>query len=163
MRIDLRKVTISKILKMADFDRKAHIHYLKECLQTLPSAYTSVESTMISILYFIVVGLDLLGELESVDKEAIVDRVYSLQLKPNAEFQCRYGCCGFLGSHCMSQRMSGNNLREYTESDNQEMGHIAMTYTAIAILITLQDDLTRLDHPSIIQGITRIFLVAIPW
>lgn len=36
--------------------------------------------------------------------------------------------------------------------DHYKWGHLAMTYTAIAILVILGDDLSRLDREAIIEG-----------
>jgi geranylgeranyl transferase type-1 subunit beta len=37
-------------------------------------------------------------------------------------------------------------------ADAYKWGHLAMTYTSIAILVILGDDLTRLDRKAIIEG-----------
>jgi geranylgeranyl transferase type-1 subunit beta len=36
--------------------------------------------------------------------------------------------------------------------DNYKWGHLAMTYTSVAILVILGDDLSRLDRKTIIKG-----------
>lgn len=41
---------------------------------------------------------------------------------------------------------------ENCAADTYKWGHLAMTYTSIAILVILGDDLTRLDRKSIIEG-----------
>lgn len=37
-----------------------------------------------------------------------------------------------------------------------QWGHLAMTYTSVAVLITLRDDLTRLDRKSIVDGVAQV-------
>lgn len=39
---------------------------------------------------------------------------------------------------------------------NYQWGHVAMTYTSIAVLVTLGDDLSRLDRKSIIDGVAAV-------
>jgi prenyltransferase beta subunit len=41
-------------------------------------------------------------------------------------------------------------------------GHLAMTYTAICMLLTLDDDLTRLNRTSLITGITFNRHICVP-
>lgn len=44
------------------------------------------------------------------------------------------------------------NPPELCGADNYKWGHLAMTYTSIAILVILGDDLTRLERKAIIEG-----------
>ena len=37
-----------------------------------------------------------------------------------------------------------------------DQGHLAMTYTALCTLITLGDDLSRVDKERIIKGLTQL-------
>lgn len=46
------------------------------------------------------------------------------------------------------------NPPERCGADNYKWGHLAMTYTSIAILVILGDDLSRLDRKAIIEGKT---------
>lgn len=48
------------------------------------------------------------------------------------------------------------NPPERCGADNYKWGHLAMTYTSIAILIILGDDLSRLDRKAIIEGTIRL-------
>jgi hypothetical protein len=41
---------------------------------------------------------------------------------------------------------------ENCAADSYKWGHLAMTYTSIAILVILGDDLSRLDRKGIIEG-----------
>lgn len=48
------------------------------------------------------------------------------------------------------------HVREYTDScciESYRIGHLAMTYTGIAILLALGDDLSRLDREAIVKGV----------
>lgn len=41
-------------------------------------------------------------------------------------------------------------------TDIYKWGHLAMTYTCIAILVILKDDLSRLDRKAIVQGVASV-------
>jgi geranylgeranyl transferase type-1 subunit beta len=106
-----------------------------------------------SALYFCIVALDMLGELEMIadKKAAVIEYVYAMQLPPS---QKPRGHRGFLGSwqgqpfgfcNC-SQR--GSAVGDVCSLE----GNLAMTYTALAVLKTLGDDLSRVNKPAIIAG-----------
>ena len=145
------------------FLRDAHIKYLKELINELPDAYTSVEATSCTVLYFCIVGLDLLDVLDSIDKQKVIDYVYSLQLTnvENLEETNDLQCCnGFVGSHFLNHK-SFLYCPIIENKENQFLkfiqGHIAMAYTALSILITLGDDLSRLDKVSLLKGLSIHF------
>lgn len=41
-------------------------------------------------------------------------------------------------------------------TDTYKWGHLAMTYTCIAILVILGDDLSRLDRKAIVEGVASV-------
>lgn len=47
---------------------------------------------------------------------------------------------------------------ENCAADSYKWGHLAMTYTSIAILVILGDDLSQLDRKGIIEGKFEVFL-----
>lgn len=61
--------------------------------------------------------------------------------------------CGFFGSHYLSLNSSivveDDKLPIFS---NLVYGHIAMTFSAISILVTLKDDLSKLRKTEIING-----------
>jgi geranylgeranyl transferase type-1 subunit beta len=44
------------------------------------------------------------------------------------------------------------DVPENCAAESYKWGHLAMTYTSIAILVILGDDLSRLDRKAIIEG-----------
>lgn len=76
----------------------------------------------------------------------IINWVYSHQVIPK-----EFGpiCGGFQGSSTLNVQ----NLTDDCGTFDYKWGHLAMTYTGIAILITLGDDLSRLDRKAIVEGI----------
>ena len=107
-------------------------------------------------------GLDLLGALDSINKHEIVDFIYSTQISKYVYDMCP-GHGGFIGSSYLGLQPSYLDRLDKDTSiyDSDEcmkrlvkytQGHMAMTYTALAILVTLGDDMSRLEKESILAG-----------
>jgi geranylgeranyl transferase type-1 subunit beta len=88
------------------FEPNKHIKYLLHCLDILPQPYTSLDTSRLSVAYFCVSGLDVLGALARVDSKRVVDWIYSLQVLPppegadglSAERCGGFRGCGYLGA-----------------------------------------------------------------
>ena len=96
-------------------------------LDILPGdRFASLETSRMTILFFAISGLDVLGSLEkSLNEERkreIVDWIYSLQVET-----------GFLGSTFLKIPKLEEKLCDGV--------HIAMTYTALATLVILGKDI----------------------
>lgn len=77
----------------------------------------------------------------------IIDWVYTHQIVPDDSATRK--CGGFLGSSSLNVKQV-HGIECHT--NDYKWGHLAMTYTGIAILITLGDDLSRLNRKAIIEG-----------
>eukprot|EP00605_Chrysophyceae_sp_TOSAG23-4_P001192 GSChrysophyteH1.ASY1.ANO1.1301.1 assembled CDS len=118
---------------MEEFHRNSHINYFLSCLSGLPSWAISLDSSRVTVVYFSVIALDNLGALEKIENRSqICDYIYGLQLGGVR------GAGGFLGGSYLGQPFRR---------------HLAMTYTALATLITLGDDLSRVDREAIINSL----------
>lgn len=53
--------------------------------------------------------------------------------------------CGFQGS-------SSINIELGPETSQYKCGHLAMTYTGLCILLSLDDDLSRVNRKAVIEG-----------
>lgn len=107
----------------------------------------------VTIAFFAVCGLDILDSLDLLPedrKQQVIDWVYRHQVAPdvNAELQCG----GFQGSSTINIK----GADETCGSEKYKWGHLAMTYTGIAILVTLGDDLNRLNRRAIIDGVAAV-------
>jgi geranylgeranyl transferase type-1 subunit beta len=117
------------------FDCERHIQYFSHSLRQLPDAYAKLDTNRLTLVHFCVHALDLLGAFEtSVDPQQVINWIYSLEVVG--------GFCG--GTYC------GNQVYGYTHS------HIAMTYTALATLIALGDDLSQVHKESIISSLRNL-------
>ena len=107
-----------------DLIKKRHEKFLLRVLDVSPGdRYASMETSRMTVLFFAISGLDVLGSLQTAlseqRRQEIIDWVYSVQTRD-----------GFLGT---------TFLKTYENSLDglKNSVHIAMTYTALAILIIL--------------------------
>lgn len=107
-----------------------------------------------TLAFFAVCGLDVLNLLEVLSESRqreICDWIYRYQVISDESSE--YQCGGFQGSSTINIRNSDPKI---CGSEKYKWGHLAMTYTGIAILITLGDDLSRLNRRSIIDGVAAV-------
>lgn len=134
------------------FLRAQHIKFFQRCLNVLPCAMSSLDEMRMTVAYFAVSGLDLLNALDTIEsKQRIIEWIYSLQVLPNSD-RSNLDRCGFKGSHATGCKR--DNLDDSASKFN--CGHIAMTYTALATLIILDDDLSRVDRYAVMQGLKAL-------
>lgn len=134
--------------------RKEHIRYLMYHLNVLPSILSNFDSTRLTIAFFAISGLDILNGLSELDESRqrnICEWIYRLQVLPGKEGD-DLDKCGFQGSSTLivSDPDAQNCLLDYN------CGHLAMTYTGLATLIILGDDLSRVNRKAVIQGVRAL-------
>ncbi|KAI4132206.1 MAG: hypothetical protein LQ347_002665, partial [Umbilicaria vellea] len=88
------------------FNKERHIKYWLRCLKTfLPTAYTSSDSNRVSLAYFTLSALDLLGALRlhttALERAQYADWIYHCQ-HPSGGFR------GFTGTDVGALRDAGN-------------------------------------------------------
>lgn len=133
--------------------RKRHIKYLRYYLELLPARMSIYDSIRVSIAFFAISGLDVLNAIDTLDeskKKNICDWLYSLQVLPNGSGDC--SSCGFQGS-CT---LVAPDLNYQEHISEYACGHLAMTYTALACLIILGDDLSRVDRTAVMMGVKSL-------
>ena len=119
--------------------KKIHARYFKIILQLMPSDCASIDSTRLTFAFFAISGLDILdslSELSNEQKEEAIEWIYKLQIS---------------GAGSKSGFQASTTLPK--EATKYECGHLAMTYTGLATLLILGDNLSRVDKKSIIEGI----------
>ncbi|CAH1408152.1 unnamed protein product [Nezara viridula] len=136
-----------------ELTRREHIRYLKQFLKLLPDTLSSYDSTRLTIAFFSISGLDVLDALDEIkdSKENICNWIYSLQILPDADGNMDR--CGFQGSDTFTIRVDDS-----VQSCNKQFtsGHLAMTYTGLASLLILGDDLSRVNRKAIIKGVRSL-------
>ncbi|XP_021770995.1 geranylgeranyl transferase type-1 subunit beta-like [Chenopodium quinoa] len=133
------------------FDKDRHVRFLDMMYELLPSDYESQEINHLTLAYFTLSSLDILGALDRVDKEAIVAWVLSFQAHKKDQDDLRSGqFYGFLGSR--SSQFPADALK----NSNCNSSHLASTYSALAILKILGYDFSLFDSESILRSMRNL-------
>uniref|UniRef100_A0A8C3KF75 Geranylgeranyl transferase type-1 subunit beta n=1 Tax=Calidris pygmaea TaxID=425635 RepID=A0A8C3KF75_9CHAR len=138
-----------------EFLRERHVRFFQRCLQILPERYSSLETSRLTIAFFALSGLDMLDSLDVVNKDDIIEWIYSLQVLPT-EDSSNLNRCGFRGSSYLG--MPFNPSKGPGISHPYDSGHIAMTYTGLSCLVILGDDLSRVNKDAILAGLRALQL-----
>ncbi|NXA61917.1 PGTB1 transferase, partial [Mohoua ochrocephala] len=109
----------------------------------------------LTIAFFALSGLDMLDSLDVVNKDDIIEWIYSLQVLPT-EDRSNMNRCGFRGSSYLG--MPFNPSKGPGISHPYDSGHIAMTYTGLSCLVILGDDLSRVNKDAILAGLRALQL-----
>ncbi|KAL2539935.1 Geranylgeranyl transferase type-1 subunit beta [Abeliophyllum distichum] len=137
------------------FDRDRHIRFLEMMYQLLPSPYQSQEINRLTLVYFVVAGLDILYALDRIDKEAVIHWVLSLQAHPKNEVELNNGqFYGFHGSRSSQYHLTDDRVHEQVAIPNGS--HLASTYCALAILKTVGYDLSLVDFKSLSRSMRNL-------
>ena len=139
------------------FDRQRHVHFFAYSLRQLPGAYGKLDTNRLTLVHFCVHALDLLGVWEDsyqqeacgLDKQAIIDWIYSFQIPSSEDYPEN---AGFTGGTYLGDQFG------QPESSLYHFGHIAMNYTALATLKTLGDDWSRLNQSALIASLRQLQL-----
>ncbi|CAF90463.1 unnamed protein product, partial [Tetraodon nigroviridis] len=135
-----------------DFLKDRHVRFFQRTLQVLPERYASLETTRLTIVFFALSGLDVLDALDAVDKNVMIEWIYSLQVLPT-EDQSNLSRCGFRGSSYMGIPYS---TKGPGVSHPYDSGHVAMTYTGLCSLLILGDNLSRVNKQACLAGLRAL-------
>lgn len=123
---------------------EAITRYLCFMINGLPSSYETQEINLNNIAYFCINGLAILGQLDKAltpeKRQDIIEWVYAQQTQPPEHGGFRHSSC------------------HYTPSHKVEEMHMAMTYSSLAILLLLGDDLSRVEKDRIMETLHSLQL-----
>ena len=108
-----------------------------------------------------VLALDMLGKSDMLEskRRAIIDHIYKSQVLVSTTSPL-IGHAGFIGSAYLGQKADSciDLDCEGPVAFNKRFmqGHIAMTYTALATLIALGEDLSALDKSQLVSGLRHL-------
>ena len=129
-----------------ELDVSRHTKYFLRTLKTyLPTAYQSNDSNRMSLAFFTLSGLDLLGTLQQNTTEEqrkdYIDWIYSNQ-HPHGGFRA----------------FPGAAFGQATTEDNQhwDPANLPATFFALCSLLILSDDLSRVKRTECLQWLTRL-------
>ena len=118
--------------------KRRHEKFFLRTLKVLPESCASLESVRMTIVFFCVSGLDVLGSLETAltpeERQNIIDWIYSVQV-PKSDDPARFRH-GFRGGTFFNTTAAEAGGLEHADG-----GHLAMTGTALNSLVILGDDL----------------------
>jgi len=127
-------------------DVKKHTKYFLRCLKTyLPQPYTSNDSNRMSLAFFVVAALELLGQLDSnitsEEREGYIDWVYHNQ-HPKGGFRAS----------------PGTDLGDKTTAENEcwDPANLPSTYFALCLLLLLGDDFSRVKRKEALQWLAQL-------
>ncbi|XP_013385112.1 geranylgeranyl transferase type-1 subunit beta [Lingula anatina] len=140
------------------FLRDKHVKFFTRCLQVLPDKYAALDTSRMTVAFFALSGLDILNALHIIekDKNDIIEWIYSLQVLPD-ETESNLDKCGFRGSSTIGIPYNTED-KPITTAIPYDGGHIAMTYTALASLIILGDNLSRVNKRAVLAGLRSLQL-----
>ncbi|KAL0490622.1 geranylgeranyl transferase type-1 subunit beta [Acrasis kona] len=137
-----------------DFLYDNHVKYLRNHLNCLPHHYSGQDQNRMTLLYFVVCGLDILGALNEVipqnEQKDIIEWIYAQQVCATGTENLQN--CGFRGGSFAGTCFQNNQ----NHIDKNDFGHLAMTYTALAVLRILGDDYSRVDKKGIIGALKHL-------
>ncbi|OHS94252.1 Prenyltransferase and squalene oxidase repeat family protein [Tritrichomonas foetus] len=119
-------------------------NYLQRLINGIPMQYQVMETVLGNIGYFCINGLAIIGKLDEVlspeRKKEIIDWVYTNQVQPPLLGGFRHSPAHFTPNHTVEET------------------HIVMTFSYLAMLILLGDDLSRVDTKRVMESLHRLQL-----
>uniref|UniRef100_A0A2P2LGJ6 Geranylgeranyl transferase type-1 subunit beta isoform X2 n=1 Tax=Rhizophora mucronata TaxID=61149 RepID=A0A2P2LGJ6_RHIMU len=144
-------LSLSSSSPRSSFQRDRHVTFLQMMYQMLPYHYQTQEINRLTLAYFVVSGLDILGALDSVDKNAVADWVLSLQACPVDGVSSNDGeFWGFHGSR--TSQFPIENHRKLIHNHS----HLASTYCALAILKTVGYDMSNINSKLLLSSMRNL-------
>lgn len=126
------------------FARDRHIRYWRMCAKILPHHYISNDCSRMTLGFFIISALDLLGSLDDIDRQERQGWVEWI-------YQCQIPGGGFRGS-------TTTDLRDLRSRDNAswDPANISFTFFALVSLLILGDNLTRVERDKCLLWLPRL-------
>jgi len=127
-------------------NRTRHINYWRRCIKTfLPHQYTGNDSNRMSLAFFMVAGLDLLGNLDTgitpEERQGFINWIY----------HCQHPEGGF-------RAFPGTDFGELRNEENKiwDPANVPATFFALSTLVILGDDLTRVKRRECLLWLTKV-------
>lgn len=130
------------------------VTYLRHTLQILPCSILLLDNSKILLAYFAVAGLDVLNKLDRLPhtKQAIIDWIYMHQITKKISDD-EIGVCGFRGSSTLLTDSNKN-----IQTNDFDCSHVTMTFSALNTLVTLEDDLEKINKKAILDSLKLLQL-----
>ncbi|EAL72213.1 hypothetical protein DDB_G0269726 [Dictyostelium discoideum AX4] len=134
--------------------------FFQRSLNALPAPYTSGLPNHLSLIFFVVSGLDLLNKTDILEKEKqdIINWVYSRQILPSKDNpEINLENCGFRGYNFLGQEFCCDKSVHTSENGPLEydLPSTPNTYCALLILRILGDDFSGVNKKAIIDSLRK--------
>ena len=129
------------------FKFSLHSKYFARCLSILPAYISSLDNSRVTIAFYSLAALDVLGSLPlslPYSSSELVTWIYRLQLVSDSD------ACGFRGSPCAITSRSQPNAYDKI--------HITMTMASLLSLLLLGDDLKQVERERVASSLTHLQL-----
>ncbi|KAI9342936.1 geranylgeranyltransferase type I beta-subunit-like protein [Obelidium mucronatum] len=144
------------------FPRTEDTRYFKFGLSLLPHYLTEYDTSRMAMAFYAISGIDICGATATAISERNrtdwVNWIYAQQVVPSWNMESDetpkdVSCAvfGFRGS--TSSGRPHNPHQTCSESWHHDTSHIAMTYTALTMLVILGDDLSRVNREAIVSAL----------
>ncbi|XP_008812041.1 geranylgeranyl transferase type-1 subunit beta [Phoenix dactylifera] len=134
-----------------ELERERHVLFLEMMMERLPSDFETQEINHLTLAYFAISGLGILGALDRVDKDQIASWVLSFQAQPRTMSDLDNG--QFYGFH-------GSRTSQFTIDDSEvsshNCSHLASTYCALAILNMIGYNLSNINSEAILISMRNL-------
>ncbi|OQR80279.1 geranylgeranyl transferase type-1 subunit beta-like [Tropilaelaps mercedesae] len=128
-----------------DLLRHRHVRFFNRWLSALPSSAAAYMDKRPLIAFFSTCGLDLLDNLPET-RSSLINWLYSMQYIDEKK-----GTAGFLGGFMIGRVSDGSQCW-------LDIPSLGLTYTALASLVTLGDDLSKAKRNEILKGLKELQL-----
>jgi geranylgeranyl transferase type-1 subunit beta len=118
-----------------------------------------LDTSKVLIAYFGVAGLDIMNKLDKLphSRQQIIDWIYKHQIEEKS-IEIDSGICGFRGSSTLITDKQEHLQSKKIQNHDYDCSHVTMTFSALNILLTLQDDLSRINKTAILSSLKQLQL-----
>jgi len=149
---------------LVPLDYERHVKFFTMHLRCMPQGYESLDTSRMTLLYFCLSALDVLGALDQPSphrptNEQLIDWIYAQQVHPYVDAvsgEMHYERCGFKGGPAAGGKFDPNNSTGHPPNETHlyDEAHIAMTYTALCCLRILGDTtFSRVNRSALIAAL----------
>jgi geranylgeranyl transferase type-1 subunit beta len=135
--------------------KEKNVKYLKHTLQILPSNVLSLDNSKVLLAYFAISGLDILSKLDKLphSKQALIDWIYFHQITDTISKRTTSAICGCRGSTSLVTQENKS-----VQNHDYDCAHVTMTFSALNCLLTLGDDLSKINKTSLLKSLSMLQL-----
>jgi geranylgeranyl transferase type-1 subunit beta len=131
--------------------------YFRHTLLILPASILVLDNSKVLLAYFAISGMDIMNKLDKLphSKDDLINWIYMHQITESLDQIDSTRVCGFRGSTTLLTRGNNNTKKQ---NHFYDCSHVTMTFSALNALVTLGDDLSRVNKRSVLTSLKRLQL-----